>query len=140
MTAIQTLFERTIEHQAVLPDDLRIQYAGDLGFPLPPDERPYLVANFVSTLDGVVSFDMPGKAGGGPISGANPGDHFIMGLLRASADAVASYRADLFAGRLPVTIEDVKTELRGKDLACWCPLDQPCHADVLLEIANGENL
>ncbi len=22
--------------------------------------------------------------------------------------------------------------------ACWCPLDQPCHADVLLEIANAE--
>ena len=30
----------------------------------------------------------------------------------------------------------VKIELRGSDLACWCPLDQPCHADVLLEIAN----
>lgn len=29
-------------------------------------------------------------------------------------------------------------QLRGKDLACWCPLDQPCHADVLLELANGE--
>ena len=27
--------------------------------------------------------------------------------------------------------------LRGKDLACWCPLDKPCHADVLLELANG---
>lgn len=26
--------------------------------------------------------------------------------------------------------------LRGRDLACWCPLDQPCHADLLLEIAN----
>jgi hypothetical protein len=26
--------------------------------------------------------------------------------------------------------------LRGHDLACWCPLDQPCHADVLLELAN----
>ncbi len=26
--------------------------------------------------------------------------------------------------------------LRGKDLACWCPLDKPCHADVLLELAN----
>ncbi len=24
-------------------------------------------------------------------------------------------------------------KLRGKDLACWCPLDQPCHADVLLK-------
>lgn len=29
-------------------------------------------------------------------------------------------------------------ELRGHDLACWCPLDQPCHADVLLELANRE--
>lgn len=26
--------------------------------------------------------------------------------------------------------------LRGKNLACWCPLNQPCHADVLLELAN----
>ena len=30
----------------------------------------------------------------------------------------------------------IQQELRGKDLACWCPLDRPCHADVLLEIAN----
>ena len=29
------------------------------------------------------------------------------------------------------------SEIRGHDLACWCPLDQPCHADVLLEIANA---
>jgi hypothetical protein len=29
-----------------------------------------------------------------------------------------------------------REELRGKNLACWCPLDQPCHADVLLELAN----
>ena len=29
-------------------------------------------------------------------------------------------------------------ELRGKNLACWCPLDQPCHADVLLELANSK--
>jgi hypothetical protein len=28
-------------------------------------------------------------------------------------------------------------KLRGKDLACWCPLDRPCHADVLLELANA---
>ena len=31
----------------------------------------------------------------------------------------------------------VVEELAGKDLACWCPLDQPCHADVLLELANA---
>lgn len=28
-------------------------------------------------------------------------------------------------------------QLRGHDLGCWCPLDGPCHADVLLEAANG---
>lgn len=35
-----------------------------------------------------------------------------------------------------VTPDEIRTYLRGKDLACWCPLNQPCHADVLLEIAN----
>jgi hypothetical protein len=40
--------------------------------------------------------------------------------------------------RRALTVEDVRTELAGKDLACWCPLNQPCHADVLLELANAE--
>lgn len=31
----------------------------------------------------------------------------------------------------------IRDELRGKNLACWCALDQPCHADVLLDIANA---
>lgn len=38
------------------------------------------------------------------------------------------------SGRLE---DQIRAELAGKDLACWCPLDGPCHADVLLEIANG---
>jgi len=29
-------------------------------------------------------------------------------------------------------------ELRGKDLACWCPLDKPCHADVLLKFLEAK--
>lgn len=32
---------------------------------------------------------------------------------------------------------DIVDELRGKNLACWCPLNEPCHADVLLAMANG---
>lgn len=32
--------------------------------------------------------------------------------------------------------EMARADLAGHDLACWCPLDQPCHADVLLELAN----
>ncbi|MDP9386457.1 MAG: DUF4326 domain-containing protein [Actinomycetota bacterium] len=35
-----------------------------------------------------------------------------------------------------MTVEDVKQQLRGADLACYCPLNEPCHADVLLEVAN----
>lgn len=31
---------------------------------------------------------------------------------------------------------DFLAELRGHDLSCWCPPDQPCHADVLIELAN----
>jgi Domain of unknown function (DUF4326) len=35
------------------------------------------------------------------------------------------------------TMTDIIKALRGKDLACWCGSDDPCHADVLLAIANG---
>lgn len=34
------------------------------------------------------------------------------------------------------TLKRIQRELRGKTLMCWCPLDQPCHADVLIELAN----
>jgi hypothetical protein len=51
-------------------------------------------------------------------------------------EAVRRYREDLLAGRLAVTVDDVKRELRGRDLACYCPLGAPCHADVLLAVAN----
>jgi hypothetical protein len=55
------------------------------------------------------------------------------------AKAVTHFRKALLAndGSLPFTIEQVRRELRGKNLACWCPLDQPCHADVLLDVANA---
>ena len=53
-------------------------------------------------------------------------------------EAVRRYREDLLAGRLAITVEDVERELRGRDLACYCPLDEPCHADVLLELANRQ--
>lgn len=36
------------------------------------------------------------------------------------------------------TVDDIRNELRGKNLICWCRSGTPCHADVLLEIANGK--
>ena len=89
MGPISSLYDREARPaKSVLPGDLRKQYDGDLYFPAAPASRPYVAANFVSTLDGVISFAIPGQSGGAQISGSNEADRFIMGLLRASADAV----------------------------------------------------
>jgi hypothetical protein len=45
-------------------------------------------------------------------------------------------RRDPEVGRGP-RLSEIRDALAGHDLACWCPIDQPCHADVLLELANG---
>lgn len=60
--------------------------------------------------------------------------HPLTGEPMDAEEVVFRYRA---SGCGPVTHGDVRRELRGKDLACWCPLDSPCHGDVLLEVANG---
>jgi len=74
--------------ESALPQKLRELYDGDLHFRTSPAVRPFVIANFVSTLDGVVSYEIKGKSGGSTISGSDPADRFIMGLLRASADAI----------------------------------------------------
>ena len=79
----------------------------------------------------------------GAVNVARPsrwGNPFRVGApgIPDAATAVAMYRhaVDAADPRIPAR-EQVRAALRGKDLACWCPLDGPCHADVLLEIANS---
>ena len=53
------------------------------------------------------------------------------------AEAVAAFRRwveEEPAGRRLAA--EAREALRGKNLACWCPLNGPCHAEVLLDIAN----
>jgi hypothetical protein len=56
------------------------------------------------------------------------------------ADVVDAYRFNVTClgifGDTSV-VDEIREHLAGHDLACYCPLDQQCHADVLLEIANG---
>jgi hypothetical protein len=59
--------------------------------------------------------------------------------VEAHAAMVERFRAALLAGRLDYTADDVRRELAGRDLACWCRPDLPCHADVLLAVANGQS-
>lgn len=70
-----------------LPAGLAARYGSDLSIPLHLG-RPTFISNFVSTLDGVVSYNTPEAAGGGEISGYFEPDRFVMGLLRALADVV----------------------------------------------------
>src|SRR5579863_3929287 len=89
MALVQTLTDRDQDHFGpALPPGLRELYDGDLRFRKSPAGRPFVTANFVSTLDGVVSYEIKGQAGGSTVSGSDTADGFIMGLLRASADAV----------------------------------------------------
>lgn len=67
---------------------------------------------------------------GRPTKWGNP---WRVGALPA-AEAVARYRAHVLAD--PVVLAAIRRELAGRDLVCWCRPDQPCHADVLIEIAN----
>lgn len=61
------------------------------------------------------------------------------------AETVECYRAYVTRGGWPIdwkpaqapSVADIREHLAGRDLMCWCPLHQPCHADVLLELANA---
>ena len=83
---INTLYDAT-DSAGFLSAALRRGYGGDLNFPQ-EGARPFIVGNFVQTLDGIVSLKIPGLSGGAEISGRNEEDTFIMGLLRSCADAV----------------------------------------------------
>lgn len=60
------------------------------------------------------------------------GNPYIIGKDGTREQVIARYRKDVAEPLAGI----VKKELAGKDLMCWCKLDEPCHADVLLEIAN----
>ena len=79
------------------------------------------------------------------------GNPFIVGEHGTRAECVRLFEL-LLGGMLCVSKDNVgeqaryiemarrdREQLRGKNLACWCPLDgAPCHADVLLAMANAE--
>ena len=60
------------------------------------------------------------------------GNPFVVGRDGTVEECIAKFKAEMpdFAKQA------YRNELRGKNLACFCPLDRPCHADYLLEISN----
>ena len=91
LAPFEVLFEAANLPEYPLPVDLRHVY-GRLGFP-----KQVVYSNFVSSVDGVVTLGSKPSAGS-VISGKDKADRFLMGLLRACADAVV-----LGAGTLRAT-------------------------------------
>lgn len=122
---VRRMFDQGVRVTPLLPETvrpalvempIRIQLSRRRGWRLP---------------DGAVSVARPGRWG-------NP---FIVGTAENGGNisptkAVQSFRAALLEDRLAIRVPDVKRELRGRMLACWCHPNSPCHADVLLEVAN----
>lgn len=71
------------------------------------------------------------------------GNPFVVGVDGMTAErACINFRAQLkvagwFTGRRTVKIAEIREKLRGKNLACFCPLtSKHCHVDTLIEVAN----
>lgn len=83
---------------------------------------------------------------GNPFAVGDPvGDGFSVDYHLTAEQAVREFRYWLeglltvfpvYRRRAP-TAEEIRRELRGKNLACWCKPGEPCHADVLLRVAAG---
>ena len=71
------------------------------------------------------------------------GNPFRVGADHDATSAVVAYEKWLNGEvqgpgwATPPTRAEIQQKLRGKNLACFCALDHPCHADVLLKIANA---
>ena len=85
-SAFRLLFDDAAETGLALPAAFRAIYPGS--WDLPSRDRPYVYVNFVLSRDGRVSFDEPGHSSGAEISGCSIHDRWLMGLLRARADAI----------------------------------------------------
>src|SRR5258707_7732046 len=80
----EVLFDSS-EANPALPGGL-VRFAGNLGFPAPPADRPWIYSNFVQSLDGMVTFG--GDHPEGKWIAQSRHDRWMMDLLRAHADAV----------------------------------------------------
>jgi riboflavin biosynthesis pyrimidine reductase len=84
----QLLFTDAAPGEPSLPAAFRRIYPGDWRVPPPVAGRPYVYSNFAVSRDGRITYKIPGLGGGGDVTDFNIHDAWLMGLLRARADAV----------------------------------------------------
>ncbi len=130
---------------------IRVQLSRAKGWRMPPNTvsvarptkwgNPYRVVLDQMRWDGETEDEHGNPIAHGPWLCKMPGGKHLAGFWLPTRELAIAKAVELFRWRMtePYVASPVKeclSELRGKNLACWCPLDQPCHADVLLELAN----
>lgn len=114
---------------------IRIQRKRIKGYKLPENTisvtrpgkwgNPYQITKIKGAVQFLYCLQGPGRDGWAP---------WFLSKEEATAKAVSLFsdwiRKEIASGHLDIT------ELRGKNLACFCPIGSPCHADVLLGLAN----
>ncbi len=130
-----------------MPPELA-RFYGTLRFPVsvvpsqaqhPSFDGPYVIANLVTSLDGVVSLGIPGKAGGSEISGANEPDRILMGILRSVADAVVEGAGTLREGHgRALTSANIYPPLAGAYAALRAGLQKEDRPLAVIVTASGE--
>lgn len=108
------------------PSPVRIQLSRAKGWRMP--------ANTVK-VDRTTRWGNPFKLHG---DGKPMAPEVAVGLFRRLLQDQGGFMVKVRGQAIPTTVADIRRELRGKNLACWCPLSGPCHADVLLQLANEE--
>ena len=73
---------------------------------------------------------------GNPFKCGDPFPYDHSKPIASVQESVDIYESYIRAGLFRYTQRRIIIELKGKDLACWCNLEKPCHADVLLKLAN----
>jgi hypothetical protein len=89
----------------------------------------------------VQTVSRPGKWGN-PFTIPDMQEAYGLDAVEGQARAIAMYKRWVageagLADKAPPTREVIVAELAGKNLACWCKAGTPCHADVLIGLANG---
>lgn len=120
LPAVPIRIQRSRQHKQVSPNGLPIVYVG----------RPSKWGNM---------FVVTGEDGHWFVINKDEGSELFATFNQkheAIQVAIDCYRRVI---QLRLNVKEINlSELKGKNLACWCPLDCKCHADVLLELANRE--
>jgi riboflavin biosynthesis pyrimidine reductase len=83
----ELLFAEQVDYGLALPEQWQRIYGSDWHIPS-KESGPHVFVNFATSRDGRISFSEPGHAGGGDVTDFNQPDQWLMGLVRARADAV----------------------------------------------------